>query len=181
MTTHSSVLAWRIPGTGEPGGLPSMGSHRVGHDWNDLAAAASETCMEGDSTPAKISKSRIQMLEMVRWFPSGKSIVLMIKSVFKWWQDWEYESSEGFSHLTVISFHTAKTTEPGCHLWDSKEILGELHLLALFGVPPRSSLCRPLLHAVPFLRDVPNPHCCLLFHLPNSCSPFQVSSAATLS
>ena len=36
------VLAWRIPGTGEPGGLPSMGSHRVGHDWSDLAAAAAE-------------------------------------------------------------------------------------------------------------------------------------------
>ena len=35
-----SVLAWRIPGTGEPGGLPSMGLHRVGHDWSDLAAAA---------------------------------------------------------------------------------------------------------------------------------------------
>ena len=40
METHSSVLAWRIPGTGEPGGLPSVGSHRVGHDWSDLAAAA---------------------------------------------------------------------------------------------------------------------------------------------
>ena len=40
MATHSSVLAWRIPGTGEAGGLPSMGSHRVGHDWSDLAAAA---------------------------------------------------------------------------------------------------------------------------------------------
>ena len=40
MATHSSVLAWRIPGTGEPGGLPSLGSHRVGHDWSDLAAAA---------------------------------------------------------------------------------------------------------------------------------------------
>ena len=40
MATHSRVLAWRIPGTGEPGGLPSMGSHRVGHDWSDLAAAA---------------------------------------------------------------------------------------------------------------------------------------------
>ena len=39
MTTHSSVLAWRIPGTGEPGGLPSMGSHRVGHDWSNLAVA----------------------------------------------------------------------------------------------------------------------------------------------
>ena len=38
MATHSSVLAWRIPGTGEPHGLPSMGSHRVGHDWSDLAA-----------------------------------------------------------------------------------------------------------------------------------------------
>ena len=38
MTTHSSILAWRIPGTGEPGGLPSVGSHRVGHDWSDLAA-----------------------------------------------------------------------------------------------------------------------------------------------
>jgi len=40
MATHSSVLAWRIPGTGEPGGLPSMGLHRVGHDFSDLAAAA---------------------------------------------------------------------------------------------------------------------------------------------
>ena len=40
MATHSSVLAWRIPGTGEPGGLPSMGSHRVGHDCSGLAAAA---------------------------------------------------------------------------------------------------------------------------------------------
>ena len=40
MAAHSSVLAWRIPGTGEPGRLPSMGSRRVGHDWNNLAAAA---------------------------------------------------------------------------------------------------------------------------------------------
>ena len=40
MATHSSILAWRIPGMGEPGGLPSMGSHRVGHDQNDLTAGA---------------------------------------------------------------------------------------------------------------------------------------------
>ena len=40
MASHSSVLAWRIPGTGKPGGLPSMGSHRVGYDWSNLAAAA---------------------------------------------------------------------------------------------------------------------------------------------
>ena len=40
MATHSRILAWRIPGMGEPGGLPTMGSHRVGHDWSNLAAAA---------------------------------------------------------------------------------------------------------------------------------------------
>ena len=44
MATHSSVLAWRIPGMGEPGGLPSMGLHRVGHDGSDLAAAAAAIC-----------------------------------------------------------------------------------------------------------------------------------------
>ena len=40
MATHSSILAWRIPGMGEPGGLPTLGLHIVGHDWSDLAAAA---------------------------------------------------------------------------------------------------------------------------------------------
>ena len=44
---HSSVLAWRIPGTGEPDGLPSMGSHRVGHDWSDLAPAAATIVLTG--------------------------------------------------------------------------------------------------------------------------------------
>ena len=43
MATHSSILAWRIPGTGEPDGLPSVGSHRVGHDWSDLAVASTYT------------------------------------------------------------------------------------------------------------------------------------------
>ena len=43
MATHSSVLAWRIPEKGEPGGLPSMGSHRIGHEWSGLAVAAAYT------------------------------------------------------------------------------------------------------------------------------------------
>ena len=47
MATHSSVLAWRIPGMGEPGALPSMGSHRVGHDWSDLATAAAAAASWG--------------------------------------------------------------------------------------------------------------------------------------
>ena len=50
MATHSSVFAWRIPGMVEPGGLPSMGSHRVGHDWSDLAAAAAAGYLGPDRT-----------------------------------------------------------------------------------------------------------------------------------
>ena len=44
METHSSILAWRIPGTEEPGGLPSVVLYRVGRDWSDLAAAAAVCC-----------------------------------------------------------------------------------------------------------------------------------------
>ena len=57
MATHSSVLVWRIPGTGEPGGLPSMGLHRVGHDWSDLAAAAAALEAWDWITPQREPKS----------------------------------------------------------------------------------------------------------------------------
>ena len=50
MATHSSILAWRIPG--EPGGVPSMGSHRVGHDWSNSAAAAAAAAAAGVTTCA---------------------------------------------------------------------------------------------------------------------------------
>ena len=63
MATHSSVLAWKIPGMGEPGGLPSMGSHRVGHDWSDLAAAATIIDFLPDKRKGKLSI-----------FPNGKII-----------------------------------------------------------------------------------------------------------
>ena len=52
MTAHSSVLAWRIPGMGEPGGLLSMGSHRVRHDWSDLGAAVVKAVAPHSSTLA---------------------------------------------------------------------------------------------------------------------------------
>ena len=51
MATHSSVLAWRNPGTGEPGGLPSMGSHRIGHDRRGLASAAARSGVWLDFVP----------------------------------------------------------------------------------------------------------------------------------
>ena len=53
MATHSSVLAWRIPGTTEPGGLPSMELHGVGHDWSDLAAAAFSNKLSDDANACR--------------------------------------------------------------------------------------------------------------------------------
>ena len=47
MAPHSSTSSWKIPWTEEPGGLPSMGLHRVGHDWSDLAAAAASISNQG--------------------------------------------------------------------------------------------------------------------------------------
>ena len=56
IAAHSSILAWRIPGTWEPGGLPSVGSHRVRHDWSDTAAAAA-TYLEWASQVALVVKN----------------------------------------------------------------------------------------------------------------------------
>ena len=77
MATHCSVLAWRIPGTGEPGGLPSLGSHRVGHDWSDLAAAA-----------AVFSTEQIQ--RWLHWVPvfNGKPDFLHCQSPSIRWELW---------------------------------------------------------------------------------------------
>ena len=57
IATHSSVLAWRIPGTAEPGGLPSMGSHRVGHDWSDLAAVEKAMAPHSSTLAWKIPRT----------------------------------------------------------------------------------------------------------------------------
>ena len=59
MATHSSVLAWRIPGTGKPGGLPSLGSHRVRHDWSDLAAAAAMRVQRSTRKDQKVGVASI--------------------------------------------------------------------------------------------------------------------------
>ena len=69
MATHSSVLAWRIPGTGEPGGLPSMGLHRVRHDWSDLVAAAAAIgkCMIVPHQRDTALLSPLQFLQCLSW------------------------------------------------------------------------------------------------------------------
>ena len=73
MATHSSVLAWRIPGMGEPGGLPSMGLHRVGHDWSNLLAAAAAAAS--------------QHLELSIWgiIPSWKNERLVFRAMPSQW------------------------------------------------------------------------------------------------
>ena len=68
---HSSVLAWRIPGTGEPGGLPSMGSHRVGHNLSDLAAAL---CLQQHC-------AAIIMGQLTMTFPDSPSLSFLILSL----------------------------------------------------------------------------------------------------
>ena len=70
MATHSSVLAWRIPWMGEPRGLLSMGSHRVGHDWSDLAAAAA-TWRRGPSCIAS-HLDKLEVTTYIIWVSGGK-------------------------------------------------------------------------------------------------------------
>ena len=83
MTTHSSILAWRISGTGgtgEPGGLPSLGSHRVGHDRSDLAAAAAfaklcPTLLQPHGLqPARLPVHEISQARTLEWvaMPSSR-------------------------------------------------------------------------------------------------------------
>ena len=69
MATHSTVLAWRIPGMAESGGLPSVGSHRVGHDWSDLTAAY---------------ENLDNILDILQVVNINKSIVVKIYSLFIW-------------------------------------------------------------------------------------------------
>ena len=62
MAAHSSILAWRIPWTEKPGGLPSIGLQRVGHDWSDLAGRQEKRCLpklfSSESTSSSLLKAR---------------------------------------------------------------------------------------------------------------------------
>ena len=83
MATHSSVLAWRIPEMGEPGGLPSMGSHRVGHDWSNLAVA----------TPCIVFYIKTQFFSLIELI-TIVALLLFFKSPplvgCKFWKQWDH-------------------------------------------------------------------------------------------
>ena len=69
MASHSSVLAWRIPGTAEPRGLPSVGSHRVRHDWSNLAAAVKQL---SSSSSIPTFRHQTQLLVHIEWIVKQK-------------------------------------------------------------------------------------------------------------
>ena len=87
MATHSSTLAWKIPWAEEPGGLPSMGSHRVGHDWSDLAAAAmsqivmSENCLMASSIS---TPTPFETFEFQQGIPILSSRTHSAHSLWRW-------------------------------------------------------------------------------------------------
>ena len=83
MATHSSVLAWRIPGTGEPGGLLSMGSHRVGHDWSDACMHSplqelGNTCQKNSissiNVQTDLSYTTPQFMPTAQWASPDSSV-----------------------------------------------------------------------------------------------------------
>ena len=82
MATHSSVLAWRIPGTGEPGGLPSLGLHRVGHNWSDLAEAAAAAAAYGRTSLVSYS-----------WSSAFSRSCLLYSAKMNCSKDWGYQGS----------------------------------------------------------------------------------------
>ena len=96
MATHSSVLAWRIPGTGEPGGLPSMGSHRVRHDWSDLAATAH---------PLQYPLMKIPWLYILSGFVCLKNVFVLCS--FTEWMSYFHQIKNsglaGLSHSQLLS------------------------------------------------------------------------------
>ena len=103
MAPQSSVLAWRIPGMGERGGLLSMGSHRVGHDWSDSAAAAAaavhflgikqETVFKSRMWKVLICYNNFELLEiLITRKISYKDILLSLG------QNWIRNDTRDFTH-----------------------------------------------------------------------------------
>ena len=129
MATHSSVLAWRIPGTGEPGGPPFMGSHRVGHDWSDLAAAA-------EFLPWQTSKGqRFRLFQFVNPRPWGwgeRQWLWLRKGAqniaFLWIALWCVDLQKGLDPLKIMVWHAWGRTESS---WEVNGLRAWGHMLVL--------------------------------------------------
>ena len=110
MATHSSVLAWRIPGMGDPGGLLSMGLHRVGHDWSDLAAAAAAAGKESASMKTVLFP-HLSMLVTRGW---ACATLAMDYKVFK---RWKAKSKNEWPNFSVYEWLKGRCYSPINDWW----------------------------------------------------------------
>ena len=103
MATHSSVLTWRIPGMAEPGGPPSMGSQRVGHDWSDLAAAAAAAAHYKVSLPVFCWEQWISLYQSGKCLWSGVFQIQQFSSGHFWIYILNSSLTSPFSESMILS------------------------------------------------------------------------------
>ena len=115
MATHSSVLAWRIPGTEEPSGLLSMGSHRVGHDWSNLTAAAAARMAKqnGIRTPIlflseRLPWSSLHILPCCSPHCLASHMPCLSYLALGFWRAWT--TSQFVESYTMVCWHKANCT-----------------------------------------------------------------------
>ena len=127
MAPHSSVLAWKIRGTGEPGGLPSMGSHRVGHDWSDLAAAAATLQHIGSRTQKPLathSPFSLLLISFTRTSPAAYNMtsqMLFSHSVNETFFSFSFLVNQ--VHMPYIKSSIFQFTTPSSHSASQIEVL----------------------------------------------------------
>jgi len=120
MATHSSVLVWRIPGMGEPGGLPSMGLHRVTHNWSDLAAAVAAAWRRLISScrlmfPGVRSSLMFSDLDLSLLLLVFSLIFTVVSRLLL-----PYSTVDKISRLKKKSFSTVRDTQRGSHSYMEK-------------------------------------------------------------
>ena len=138
MATHSSVLAWRIPWTAEPGGLLVMGLHRVGHEWNDLAAAA-----------AAVAKLCPTLLCPVYCSPPGCSVYGIFQARILEWVAISFSTFHAFLYavfsLGMLFFPTSLLNSyPASGLnaiFYEATLVNDLNLISLFWPPSSCPQC----------------------------------------
>ena len=111
MATHSSILAWRIPGMAEPGRLPSMGSHRVGHEWSDLAAA--EPIKTGHFSVLEFPGLKISSDSYLLEHSFLAVNIIMKTRVFFWRQVDTLMEKAMAPHSSTLAWKIPWTEEPG--------------------------------------------------------------------
>ena len=136
MATHSSVLAWRVPGMGEPVGLPCMGSHRVGHDWSDLAAAAAVKIYENFQ---KLTAKKEVLFIIGNWNAKegSQEIAWSNRQVWHWRTKWSRPKANGVvpRECTGHSKHLVQQHKRRLYTLTSPD--GQLKLDWLYSLQPK--------------------------------------------